>query len=262
MDALFSQIEKWQGNTAWGDILDAGTGEHSLRWLRGLQANSITGITGDTSTAMSLEKQFSHNPLVSTEQKTEISSIPIGIIADNWLNQLLLQGKTFDTVVADYLLGAIDGFAPYFQEELFARLYRHCRGRLYIIGQEPFPTPKTYAEKLLYTLSELRDSCILLAGHRCYREYPLLWVEKNLQKHGYTIQQRTSFPIFFKQRYVLGQIQVCQSKLRYFRDKNLAKAMSIHIEDLKREIIAHIDQHGPIEYASDYVIWAEKAPSP
>jgi hypothetical protein len=44
-------------------------------------------------------------------------------------------------VIADYLVGAIDGFAPYTQEQTFKRLKRHMKSgaRLYIIGMQPIP---------------------------------------------------------------------------------------------------------------------------
>lgn len=31
------------------------------------------------------------------------------------MDENFLKGRVFDTVLADYLIGAIDGFAPYFQ---------------------------------------------------------------------------------------------------------------------------------------------------
>ena len=40
------------------------------------------------------------------------------IIVANWGDPTLLAGETFDTVLADYLIGAIEGFAPYFQEDM------------------------------------------------------------------------------------------------------------------------------------------------
>jgi hypothetical protein len=37
------------------------------------------------------------------------------VVAGNWKDPKFLQGKIYDVVLADYLLGSIDGFAPYFQ---------------------------------------------------------------------------------------------------------------------------------------------------
>lgn len=40
---------------------------------------------------------------------------PNEIVIGNWRDEKFLEGQVFDTVLADYLVGAIDGFAPYFQ---------------------------------------------------------------------------------------------------------------------------------------------------
>ena len=42
----------------------------------------------------------------------------------NWKQDDLLKGECFDIVVADCLLGSIDGFARYFEVELFGKLKR------------------------------------------------------------------------------------------------------------------------------------------
>lgn len=40
---------------------------------------------------------------------------PDEIVVGNWRDEQFLEGRVFDTVLADYLVGAIDGFAPYYQ---------------------------------------------------------------------------------------------------------------------------------------------------
>ena len=42
----------------------------------------------------------------------------------NWRDAAFMGGRTFDTVLADYLIGAADHFSPYFQDELLAKLLR------------------------------------------------------------------------------------------------------------------------------------------
>ena len=32
-DKLFGRIEAWHGDAPWGEVLDAGTGDHSLGWI-------------------------------------------------------------------------------------------------------------------------------------------------------------------------------------------------------------------------------------
>lgn len=40
---------------------------------------------------------------------------PDEVVIGNWMDENFLNGRVFDTILADYLIGAIDGFAPYFQ---------------------------------------------------------------------------------------------------------------------------------------------------
>lgn len=50
-------------------------------------------------------------------------------------------GVQFDVILADYLVGAMEGFTPFTQDTIFNRLKRHLRphgGELFIIGQEPY----------------------------------------------------------------------------------------------------------------------------
>ena len=44
----------------------------------------------------------------------------------------MLAGETFDVVIADYLVGSIDGFAPYYQDQIYARLRPHVTKHLYV----------------------------------------------------------------------------------------------------------------------------------
>ena len=44
---LFARIEEMQGQGSWGTVLDAGTGQHSMDWLLGLNTDSVAAITAD-----------------------------------------------------------------------------------------------------------------------------------------------------------------------------------------------------------------------
>ena len=63
------------------------------------------------------------------------------VIIGNWVDEDLLDGKKYDTILADYLVGAIDGFSPFFQERIFERISSHLApgGRLYVVGLQPIP---------------------------------------------------------------------------------------------------------------------------
>jgi hypothetical protein len=54
-----------------------------------------------------------------------------------------------------------------------------------------------------------------MAGHRPYREFPLEWMERHLDKSGFEIQQSKKFSIMHSEASILRQLRVGQSKLGY-----------------------------------------------
>jgi hypothetical protein len=40
---------------------------------------------------------------------------PLQVVVGNWEDASLLQGQRFDTILADYLIGSINLYSPYFQ---------------------------------------------------------------------------------------------------------------------------------------------------
>lgn len=245
-DKLFGLVETWQGADAWGRVLDAGTGEHSMRWLLRLTTERWSAVTGDSVRANSMRERFGPQMRQGDE-----------ILLGNWARDDFLSGERFDTVIADYLLGAIDGFAPYFQDKLFERLAPLVGRSIYVIGLEPFPDEtRSPWGKMILRIARLRDSCILLAGHRCYREYPLTWVTRHLERAGFDVVQSQRVPIYFGENYVRGQLGVCRRKLPFFKDKALAKETERHIQALEREAMSHIARHGRSSFGEDYVLKA------
>lgn len=170
---------------------------------------------------------------------------------------MLLAGESFDVVLADYLLGAIDGFAPYFQDMLFARLRPHVGERLYVVGLEPYPAQATTAGGMaILEIDRLRNACILLAGHRCYREYPMRWAIRQLKNAGFVIDEAIHVPIRYGPRFVNGQLDVCIRKLPHFTDQQLATQMRRHIESLRERTLALRETRAGIQFDRDYVIAA------
>lgn len=223
-------------------MLDAGAGEHSLRWLGGLPTQRLVGVTAGANAAM-------RGALRPQDQ----------LLIGNWTDEALLAGERFDVVLADYLLGAIDGFAPYFQDRLFARLRRHVGGVLYVVGLDPMPDSAVEpGGQLIIDINRLRDACILLAGHRCYREYPMEWTLRSLEGAGYRVEAAERLPILFGERYVRSQLGVCERKLPFFGDRALAERMGEHIAELRGRALQAVAA-GPICFGNDYVVSARPA---
>lgn len=250
-DTLFTTIERAHGDRPWGAVLDAGTGNHSLSWVCSLETRRWTAITGDPHRRDRMAEKF--GPQMRLGDR---------ILSGNWTDAGLLADQQFDVVLADYLLGAVDGFAPYFQDRLFERLRRHVRpgGRLYVVGLGPYPDQSdTPGGRLVLEIARLRDACILLAGHRCYREYPRDWVCRHLEGAGFTVNDAVSVPIVYGERFINGQLNVCLRKLPLFRDRALAERMREHIEDLRRQALALPSlKRGGIRFGHDYVVTATR----
>jgi hypothetical protein len=246
-DALFSTLQRFQGAAPWGSVLDAGTGDHSLRWLLSCNPRRLDAITGDEARQRSMTARFA--PELRPQDR---------LIAGNWTDPLLLHGEVYDQVLADYLLGAIDGFAPYFQDRLFARLRPHVGQRLYVVGLAPYPEPgDDPGGQLIWEIARLRDAAILLAGHRCYREYPLDWCIRHLESSGFRVEEALAMPIVYRERFINGQLDVVLSKLPLLADPGLAAALRAHVAELRQRALDRCARTGGISFGEDYVIAAK-----
>lgn len=246
--ALFAFIETLQGDAPLGRVLDAGTGTHSMKWLTGLPTDAWTAVTGAVAHAAQVRQLIGERMRVQDR-----------LIVGNWADPSLLAKETFDTVLADYLLGAIEGFAPYFQTELLVRLRPLTRQRLYLTGVEPYVVarPADDAGQIVWEIGRFRDACLTLAGERHYREYPLDWVLLHLRRAGFEPVSARKFPIRYKARFVNGQIDMCRPRLDALEDRRLATAMIARGERLRARGLAHIETHGALRHGFDYVIAAD-----
>ncbi|RME25719.1 MAG: class I SAM-dependent methyltransferase [Deltaproteobacteria bacterium] len=244
---MFRQIEAWQGARPWGRMLDAGTGEHSLRWILGLSTTAWTAVTGDPGRHEDLQRAW--GPRMRPADR---------LVTGNWTDPELLAGERYDTVLADYLLGALDGFSPYFQDRIFHRLRPHVAGRLYVVGLAPIDDEGGgEAGDIVRAIARLRDACILLAGHRCYREYPLDWVHRHLVAAGFRVIHRRRVPIVYGPRWIDGQLDVCLRKLPCFPDPDLAEATRRRVEELRRTARDACDRLGGLRFGHDWLVAAE-----
>jgi hypothetical protein len=247
-DPLFQHIEQMHGARAWGRVLDAGTGSHSLRWICSLPTTGWTAVTIDTTRVQSTLKGIGGS-LRDTD----------AMVLGDWTDPTLLQGERFDTVLVDYLIGAIDVFTPYFQGQVLARLLRHVRDRIYVIGLEPFPaqTP-SIAGQFLIQLAQMKSACRLLSGQRAFREFPAKWVERQLEQSGYKVEDTKHFPNVFRERYVRTQCSAIRRALQRLNDRNLAKALEANLQSLETQLLNATAANNGIRLSSDYVITASR----
>ena len=99
-------------------MLDAGTGAHSLSWISQLPTDKWTAVTASEQMAAEVRKARG----VRWRPQD-------GVAIGNWEDDSFLQGEQFDVIIADYLIGAVEGFAPYTQDLIMPRLRRHLHTR-------------------------------------------------------------------------------------------------------------------------------------
>lgn len=246
--ALFAHIESLQAGKSFGSLLDAGTGTHSITWIMGLNMSSWTAVTGAEAHACQVRRRVADRARAGDR-----------LLVGNWTNPALLAGETFDTVLADYLLGAVEGFAPYFQSQVFERLRPLTPRRLYVTGVQPYVVTRPADEPgaLIWEIGRFRDACLTIAGEQHYREYPLDWVLELLRRSGFKPVAARKFPIRYKPRFVNGQIDICRMRLDKLLDRTLAEALIAHGEALRARALAYIDANGALPHGFDYVIAAD-----
>jgi hypothetical protein len=266
-DVLFGTIEELQGDRPWGRMLDAGTGLHSLRWMATLPLKAealteFTAITADTTMQRNVQRE------VDALGLSELGHVLVG----NWFPQNatedlmhMLPHQHFDVILADYLIGAMDGFSPYHQDEMIAQLIPLLKphGRLYIVGLEPLPDAVPGPANIMCRVRQVRDACILLAGHRCYREYPLEWLQRHIAtQHRPTLRivETRTFPILYRHATIVKQIDVARSKLPFMPTQAVRNAMREVCSQLEQESLRATSQapNGQLQLGFDYIVAVER----
>lgn len=187
ISSLFRFIEDLQRPRRWGSLLDAGTGVKSLEWIVTLPSDRWTAVTASQNMADKIRD------VLDTQARPQDR-----VLVGNWVNDSLLTGEKFDTLLVDYLVGAVEGFAPYWQDRVFERLrpLMNADGRMYIIGLEPYVPfrPETESGRIIWEIGRVRDACLLLAGERTYREFPMEWIQRSLGNPASGRWKRAAFP--------------------------------------------------------------------
>jgi len=154
-----------------------------MKWLVSLEEQGCLtgweGVTADESMRLNVNSQLAR---IKNDSRGEI-------IIGNWASSQegsgeektgfkvkearghLVEGRLYDTILLDYLIGAIDGFSPYYQDLILPRVKKHLKpgGRMYIVGLNPIPDKVHGKGDIVCEVRRARDAAILLAGELLLR---------------------------------------------------------------------------------------------
>lgn len=249
--ALFTYIEQLHGDRPWGHFLDAGTGVKSLAWVGSLNTERWTAVTAAQSMARNSKAQFPGT-------MRDVDRILVG----NWIDPEMMKGETVDTLLLDYFVGAVDGFAPYWQESVLPRFSQLLApgGRMYITALDPYVPihAKDEVGQFVGDVGRLRDACLLLARERPYREYPVEWMMHHVKAAGLEVVAGQKFPIRYRERWLKAQLDMCRARSKRFASSQVAESMLQHIDSMEARGLELISKHDGLAHGFDYVIAAEK----
>jgi hypothetical protein len=66
-----------------------------------------------------------------------------------------------------------------------------------------------------------------------FREFPLTWMERHLERSQYRITNTKCFSILHSEESILRQIKVAQSKLDLMQNSSLRSGMQTYLTDLR-----------------------------
>jgi len=81
-------------------------GTHSLQWIQTLPLNAWDAVTADKGMETTVKKEA-----LKPGESDTVGRVVLG----NWDDPQLLEGNKYDVILADYLIGAMDGFSPFKQ---------------------------------------------------------------------------------------------------------------------------------------------------
>jgi len=269
-DPLFRSIEEMHAalGRKYGVILDAGTGGHSLKWLATLPGvEKIVAVSADLSAGEG--KGAAELKSVLNDQRGD------ALVEGSWCaeEEGAPSVPQCDTILCDYLVGSMDGFRPFQQDRVFDELkekFGEKGGLLHVVGLSPIYAQlgsQGYhrlqpAQQLVVDVARTRDACILLAGHRPYREFPDHWIRRQLTRSGFSVRTTRKFGVLWKHPTLKTQLDVARRKLPFFKDDALAQALGAKIDRLQRRADDLFAGDAGVSYGHDYVISATFTPDP
>jgi hypothetical protein len=145
---------------------------------------------------------------------------------------------------------------------------------LYLVGLHPLTESQApagssdldvEAGKLIQEVARTRDACLLLAGRRCYREFPIDWSRRQLEKAGLKVTDSVRLANVYGRTAITRQLEVGRRHVPMFKDSELADSMQQALDRVDERLEAEFGDAGlpteeqrRIRFGFDYVLAATK----
>ena len=153
-----------------------------------------------------------------------------------------MKGRTFDVVVADYLLGAVELHWAHGADGMMDRLVEAVKvgGYLLISGLEPYEMVLDRGnddDRLVLDIEAIGESAAFVAGESTYREIPETWVLRQIGRLGkFRVVDSQQFDMRLTVRSLMKQISYAKDMARKIRDADLRKGYLTRVATLEREL--------------------------
>lgn len=185
-------------------------------------------------------------------------AVPSGgrLLRGHWEDPAFLADESFDLVLCDYVLGAVEHFVPFFQERLLRRLRNATRpgGLFVLVGREPLGL--SGASAVAREIERVRDAAMLLSAQRPYREYPRDWAARRVEEAGLGVLRARSFPKLADEAWLLNELRWAKVEAEKVADAPLRAALVGRIGALGARV--RESEALPSPLGADYAIVARR----
>jgi len=263
-DTLLDAVLRLHDGFSSDSVLDTSSGKRSLEWVsRELRPKQWTAVaqTELLKTRLSSLGLTREGPDFAQKDR---------LVVGSWQNNSLLDGETFDLLLLDSLLPALERLWPHGQSKIFDRLAPHLAagGRMYVIGQDPESYPQRFhipgksafqmyhAASLLHSVNQMHAAVEVHSSERSDRPLPLDWVLAAVGRSEHLeVDSYQAFPVVWGQQAFHTKLDSCEAKLKRIAGVHLINGLRDSIRVLRERVNAHpqLATNG-LCYGVDYLV--------
>ena len=254
-----------------------------MTWLCTQPTESVVAVTAARAMAIKLKMAVKGpcKPVEPSGRSGQAGDHPNTLLVGNWLvgehgkrpltEHPSYTAQKFDTVMAEYLLGALEHFAAFTEQKLMDLLVSSMKedGLLLFCGRKPYPYPGpdghrssnySKARQLVLDVERVRDAAMQLSHQREYREFPASWVRDALRQRGLVIAREKSFAGSVDLEYVTSQLRWATREAKKVSSASLSAGLLKHIRELQAaaDADARLKRYGGVNFGGSYCFVARR----